>query len=77
MGQVCEIVIYHVENNGLEIEVLFDVLIPYSDPISQSLCLSSINGSKKISTSMPTCLGQDMRVVSKRYFHLWQNHGGD
>jgi hypothetical protein len=38
--------------------------------------MSSINGSKKISMSLPTCLGQDMRVVNKRYFSLWDNHGG-
>jgi hypothetical protein len=25
---------------------------------------------------MPTCLGLDMRVVNRRYFCLWHNHGG-
>jgi hypothetical protein len=45
-------------------------------PCSQSFCMSSINGSKKTSMSMPACLGLDMRVVNRRYFHLWHNHGG-
>jgi hypothetical protein len=45
-------------------------------PCSQSFCVSSINGSKKTSISMPTCLGVDMRVVNRRYFCLWHNHGG-
>jgi hypothetical protein len=44
-------------------------------PCSQSFCLSSINGSKKASISMPACLGPDMRVVNRRYFRLWHNHG--
>jgi hypothetical protein len=43
---------------------------------SQSFCMSFINGSKKISMSMPACLGPDMRVVNRRYFRLWHNHGG-
>jgi hypothetical protein len=46
------------------------------NPCSQSFCMSSVNGSKKTSMSMPACLGSDMRVVNKRYFHLWHNHGG-
>jgi hypothetical protein len=25
---------------------------------------------------LSACLGPDMRVVNKRYFHLWHNHGG-
>jgi hypothetical protein len=25
---------------------------------------------------MPACLGPDMRVVNRRYFRLWHNHGG-
>jgi hypothetical protein len=25
---------------------------------------------------MPDCLGSDMRVVNRRYFRLWHNHGG-
>ncbi len=25
---------------------------------------------------MPACLGPDMRVVNRRYFHLWHNHEG-
>jgi hypothetical protein len=45
-------------------------------PCSQSFCMSSSNGSKKISMSMPAYLGPDMRVVNRRYFHLWHNHGG-
>jgi hypothetical protein len=43
---------------------------------SQSFYMSSINGSKKTSISMPACLGPDMRVVNRRYFRLWHNHGG-
>jgi hypothetical protein len=45
-------------------------------PCSQSFYMSAINGSKN--TSIPTlaCLGPDMRVVNRRYFHLWHNHGG-
>jgi hypothetical protein len=42
----------------------------------QSLCMSFINGSKKTSMSMLACLGLDMRVVNKRYFRSWHNHGG-
>jgi hypothetical protein len=38
--------------------------------------MSSLNGSKKISMSMSVYLEPDMSVVNKRYFHLWQNHGG-
>jgi hypothetical protein len=45
-------------------------------PYSQSLCMSFINGSKKTSISLPACLGPDTRVVNKRYFCLWHNHGG-
>jgi hypothetical protein len=45
-------------------------------PYSQSFCMSSINGCKKISMSISTCLGPNARVVYKRYFHLWYNHGG-
>jgi hypothetical protein len=45
-------------------------------PGSQSSCMSSINGSKKTSISMPACLGPDMRVINRRYFRLWHNHGG-
>jgi hypothetical protein len=45
-------------------------------PCSQSFCMSSINGSKKISISIPVCLGPNMRVVNRRYFHLWHNHEG-
>jgi hypothetical protein len=37
--------------------VIFVVLIPYSDPYSQSFRVSSINGSKKISMSMSAYLG--------------------
>jgi hypothetical protein len=44
-------------------------------PCSQSFCMSSINGSKNISISTPACLGPDMRVVNRRYFRLWHNHG--
>jgi hypothetical protein len=44
-------------------------------PCSHSFCMSSINGSRKTSMSMPACLGLDMRVVNRRYFHLWHNHG--
>jgi hypothetical protein len=43
---------------------------------SQSFYISSITSSKKISMSLPACLGPDTRVVNKRYFHLWHNHGG-
>jgi hypothetical protein len=43
---------------------------------SQSFCMSSINGSEKMSMSTPACLGQDMRVVNRTYFCLWRNHGG-
>jgi hypothetical protein len=46
------------------------------NPCSQSFCMSSINGSKKIFISMPACLGSDMRIINRRYFHLWRNHGG-
>jgi hypothetical protein len=42
---------------------------------SQSFCMSSINDSKKTSVSLPACLGPDMRVANKRYFHLWHNYG--
>jgi hypothetical protein len=42
----------------------------------QRFCISSINGSKKTSMSIPTCLGLDMSVVNKRYFCLWHNHDG-
>jgi hypothetical protein len=45
-------------------------------PYSQSLYMSSINGSKKASMSLLACLGPDMRAVKKRYFRLWHNHGG-
>jgi hypothetical protein len=45
-------------------------------PCSQSFRMSSINGSKKTSMSMPACLGPDMTVVNRRYFPLWHNHGG-
>jgi hypothetical protein len=45
-------------------------------PCSQSFYMSFINGSKKTSISMPTYLGLDMRVVNRRYFRLWHNHGG-
>jgi hypothetical protein len=45
-------------------------------PCFQSFCMSSINGSKKTSISTPVCLGPDMRVVNRRYFRLWHNHGG-
>jgi hypothetical protein len=41
----------------------------------QSFNMSSINDSKKISMSLPACLGSDMRVVNKRYFYFWHNHG--
>jgi predicted AlkP superfamily pyrophosphatase or phosphodiesterase len=44
-------------------------------PCSQSFCMSSINGCKKTSMSMLACLGPDMRVINKRYFFLWHNHG--
>jgi hypothetical protein len=44
-------------------------------PCSQSFCMSFINGSKNTSISTLACLGPDMRVVSRRYFHLWHNHG--
>jgi hypothetical protein len=45
-------------------------------PYSQSFYMFSINGSKKTSMSLPACLGHDTRVVNKRYFSLWHNHGG-
>jgi hypothetical protein len=45
-------------------------------PYSQSFCVSSINGSKKTTMSLPACLEPNTRVVNKRYFHLWHNHGG-
>jgi hypothetical protein len=45
-------------------------------PYSQSFCMSSINGSKKTSMSMPACFGPAMRVVNRRYFCLWHNHRG-
>jgi hypothetical protein len=45
-------------------------------PCSQSFCMSWINGTKKTSISMPSCLGPDMRVINRRYFRLWHNHGG-
>jgi hypothetical protein len=45
-------------------------------PCSQSFCMSSINGSKKTSMSMPACLEPDVTVVNRRYFHLWHNYGG-
>jgi hypothetical protein len=45
-------------------------------PYSQSFYMSSIIGSKKTSMSLPACLGPDMRVVNKRYFHMGHNHGG-
>jgi hypothetical protein len=45
-------------------------------PSYQSFCMSSVNGSKKPSMSLLACLGLDMRVVNKRYHHLWHNHGG-
>jgi hypothetical protein len=45
-------------------------------PCSQSFCMSSINGSKNTYISMPSCLGSDRRVVNRRYFRLWHNHGG-
>jgi hypothetical protein len=45
-------------------------------PCSQSLCMSSINDSKKTFISLIACLGPNMRVVNERYFHLWHNHGG-
>jgi hypothetical protein len=38
--------------------------------------MSSINGFRKTSISLPACLGPDMRVVNKRYFCLCHNHGG-
>jgi hypothetical protein len=38
--------------------------------------MSSINGSKKTSMSLPACLGLDTRFVNRKYFHLWHNHGG-
>jgi hypothetical protein len=43
---------------------------------SQSFCMSSINDFKKISMSMLACLRPDIRVVNRRYFFLWHNHGG-
>jgi hypothetical protein len=46
------------------------------NPCSQSFCISSINGSKKTSMSIPACLGPNMSVVNKRYIHLWHNHCG-
>jgi hypothetical protein len=45
-------------------------------PCSQSFYMSSINGSKKTSITMPASLGPDMRVVNRRYFRLWHNYGG-
>jgi hypothetical protein len=45
-------------------------------PCSQSFYMFSINGSKKPYMSMPACLGPDLRVVNRRYFRLWHNHGG-
>jgi hypothetical protein len=45
-------------------------------PCSQSFYMSSINGSKKTFISIPACLGPDMKVVNRRYFRLWHNHGG-
>jgi hypothetical protein len=45
-------------------------------PCSQNFCMSSINGSKKTSMSMPSCCLPDMRVVNRIYFCLWHNHGG-
>jgi hypothetical protein len=43
---------------------------------SQSFYMSSISGSKKTFISMSACLGLHMRVVNRRYFRLWHNHGG-
>jgi hypothetical protein len=43
---------------------------------SQSFCMSSIKSSTKTSMSMQACLGPNIRVVNRRYFHLWHNHGG-
>jgi hypothetical protein len=45
-------------------------------PCSQSFCMPSINGSRKTSISMPAYFGLEMRVVDRRYFRLWHNHGG-
>jgi hypothetical protein len=45
------------------------------NPCSQSFCMSSINGSKNTSISTLACLGLDIRVVNRRYFYLWRNHG--
>jgi hypothetical protein len=44
-------------------------------PCFQSFYISSINGSKKTSMSIPACLGPNMSAVNKRYIHLWHNHG--
>jgi hypothetical protein len=52
------------------------VLISYIGHMFQSFCMFSINGSKKTSISTATCLGPDIRVVNRRYFRLWHNHGG-
>jgi hypothetical protein len=38
--------------------------------------MSSNDGSKKTSISMPACLGPDTRVVNRRYFRWCHNHGG-
>jgi hypothetical protein len=45
-------------------------------PCLQIFCMYFINGSKKTSISTPACFGPDMRLVNRRYFHLWHNHGG-
>jgi hypothetical protein len=48
------------------------ILIPSFYKVS----ISCIKGSRKISISMPGCLGPCIRMDSKRYFLFWHNHIG-
>jgi hypothetical protein len=73
---VCGIVIDSAEKMAFRLKCSFLYSSHTLTPCSQSFCISSINGSKKTSISMSACLGPDMRVVNRRYFHLWHNHGG-
>ena len=45
-------------------------------PSNHNFRISSINGSKNTSISLPVSLGPDIRVVSNRYLRLWHNHDG-
>jgi hypothetical protein len=73
---VYRIVIDGNKNHGMEGEALLSVNIQTRTPSSHSIYMSSINGSKNISISMPACFGRETRIVNIRYFLLWRNREG-